>query len=222
MYQNYGKRVLDIMLAAFGALVSFPVMLACALLVKLSSSGPALFRQERVGRRNKTFTILKFRTMRANAELSGPQVTAGGDPRITAVGAFLRHYKLDELPQFLNVLRGDMSFVGPRPELACHVEHYSARQLEVLRVRPGITCQASLNFCDEAEQLRGTDDPISAYREVILPIKLELGLNYLDEITFWNDCRLIFKTIWTIGASRNARRPRSTGRDAGSASSESS
>lgn len=221
VYQKYGKRILDIVLAAFGALVSSPLMLACGLLVKQSSAGPILFRQERVGRWNKAFTILKFRTMCANSEASGPTITASGDPRITPVGAFLRRYKLDELPQLFNVLRGDMSFVGPRPELACHLEHFSPVQLKVLSVRPGITCQASIAFCDEEEQLRGADDPIVAYRQAILPVKLELGLSYLNEITLRNDCHLILKTIRTIGTTRNAKRLHSSWKGAGAVSHES-
>lgn len=194
------KRLFDLTLAALGLVVLAPLLLLIGLLIRLDSPGPALFRQERVGRGGRPFTILKFRTMRTDAERTGAQVTVGGDARITRLGRVLRAAKLDELPQLVNVLRGDMSFVGPRPEVPRYVALYTPEQREVLRVRPGITDLASIEFRDENELLRGHADPERAYVEQILPRKLELNRAYLERSSVAYDLVLILRTIWKVVA----------------------
>lgn len=189
------KRTFDLVLATIGLIVLSPVLIAIAVLVKVDSRGPALFRQERVGRHGRPFTMLKFRTMRAEPQAAGSLLTVADDTRVTRVGRFLRRTKLDELAQLLNVVRGEMSLVGPRPEMARYVELYPPTIREtVLSVRPGITDYAALAFRDEAALLGGTD-PETTYVSTILPRKLELYQRYVAEQSLATDVRLILLTI---------------------------
>ena len=169
------------------------------ILIKSSSQGAVLFKQTRVGLNEKRFQILKFRTMVIDAEKRGGQITVGGrDRRITAVGYYLRKYKLDELPQLFNVLLGDMSLVGPRPEVPHYVAIYNSEQKRVLSVRPGITDIASIEFRNENEILASYEDPEKAYIEIIMPKKLEYNLKYIDKMSFKTDITLIFATLYKI------------------------
>jgi len=191
-----GKRLFDILASAMGLLLLSPLLLGVAVWVRLDSPGPALFRQTRVGRHGAPFTIHKFRTMRVEA---GAAITVGADPRITRSGRLLRQAKLDELPQLWDVLRGAMSFVGPRPELPRYVELYPAEIRErVLSVRPGITDPASLAFSHEAELLAAAADPEREYREVILPAKLRLSAGYAASASLATDLRLILRTLGRV------------------------
>lgn len=177
-------------------------MLPCiALAIKLDSSGPVFFRQARVGLHGRTFKILKFRTMIVNADMLDP-ITVGADARITRVGSWLRRFKLDELPTLLNVVNGNMSIVGPRPELPKYVQQYTLQQKRVLSVRPGITDPGTLRFDDEAWILDDANDPERTYIEQILPEKLRLNLEYIDNRSFLYDLRIIFKTL-SLMARRN-------------------
>jgi lipopolysaccharide/colanic/teichoic acid biosynthesis glycosyltransferase len=187
------KRAFDLLVSAALLLLLAPLMVLIALWVKLDSSGPALFRQQRVGQHGKLFSIHKFRTMRAQA--GGLGLTVGADARITRAGQWLRRLKLDELPQLFDVLRGAMSLVGPRPELPRYVALYPADlRAQVLAVRPGITDPASLAFRDEAERLAQSADPEMAYVQEILPVKLRLSAEYAARASLWTDLRLIART----------------------------
>lgn len=200
------KRLLDLVLALPAALLLLPLTAALALAVKLDSPGPALFRQRRVGRGGRPFTIYKLRTMVARAPELGPGLTAGGDPRITRLGRFLRRTKLDELPQLWNVLRGDMSLVGPRPEVPEYVARYPAElRAKVLSVRPGITADAALEFLDEEGELRHAPDPEAWYLERILPRKLELYARYVDRWTLRGDLMTILRTAVAVVRPRSKR-----------------
>ncbi|HRY98820.1 MAG TPA: sugar transferase [Bacteroidales bacterium] len=192
------KRLTDILGSLFGLLLLSPLLLLLALAVVLDSKGGVLYRQERVGRRGKVFRLLKFRTMRPLAERGGLLSLGGGDPRITRVGAVLRKYKLDELPQLFNVLLGQMSLVGPRPEVPRYVAHYDERQRKVLSVRPGLTDYASLEYFDEGELLAASPDPEKTYLESILPRKLELALRYVAEQSLRTDLRILCRTLLRI------------------------
>lgn len=195
LYARYGKRLFDSVVACTGLCVLSPVLAVLALLVKLSSAGPVFFRQQRVGCGGKSFRILKFRSMYLNAEQQGLPITAGGDSRITPFGRVMRRFKLDELPQLWNVLKGDMSFVGPRPEVPEYVQHYSSLQRQVLLVRPGITDLASLAYRQEEQILADQADPDRYYREVVLPHKLNLNLEYIQRISFPFDLSLMLHTM---------------------------
>jgi lipopolysaccharide/colanic/teichoic acid biosynthesis glycosyltransferase len=173
-----------------------PVMLLLAFLVRLSSPGPVFFRQQRVGCAGRLFWIYKFRTMRVN--WGGPQVTGRADPRITPIGAWLRCWKLDELPQLLNVAKGEMALVGPRPEVPRYVEQYTAEQQQVLSVPPGITGLTQLHYRDEEELLRDAADPEALYLKEILPAKLAIDLEYLGRRGAWTDLRLILRTFTRV------------------------
>ena len=197
-YRNYGKRLLDVLWAAAGLVVLAPVLLVVAIAVKCSSKGPALFGQKRIGKDGTTFTIWKFRSMVAGADQIGPLITASGDSRITGIGRFLRRSKIDEFPQLWNVLIGDMSFVGPRPELPVYVRGYTPEQRGVLMVRPGITDLAAVAYRHEEEILAKATDRERFYREVILPHKLSLNLEYLSDISFRRDLVLILRTVGAI------------------------
>jgi lipopolysaccharide/colanic/teichoic acid biosynthesis glycosyltransferase len=193
------KRAFDILASAMGLLLLAPLLLGVALLIKLDSPGPVLFRQLRVGRAGHPFQIRKFRTMQVNAEAQGLQITVGEDARITRVGRWLRASKLDELPQLLDVLQGHMSLVGPRPEVPRYVALWpeATRQL-VLSVRPGITDLASVEYRHESRLLAQAADPEREYREVILPAKLALAERYVLERSFWGDLRLIARTVGVV------------------------
>lgn len=193
------KRALDVVASGFGLLLLSPLLAAIAVWIRIGSRGPVFFRQVRVGRGGVPFRIFKFRTMVVDAESKGLQITVGTrDPRVTRAGEVLRKLKLDELPQLLNVFLGDMSLVGPRPEVPRYVELYNDRQREVLRVRPGITDPASLAYRDENALLAGEPDPERAYIEKIMPRKLEMNLSYLREASIMKDLALIAKTIFVI------------------------
>ena len=189
------KRLMDIVSSGLGIILLFPVLLFIAIWIKFSSEGPILFKQIRVGRNGKEFSILKFRTMIINAEKIGTQITIGEDKRITSSGKFLRKYKLDELPQLFNVFKGDMSLVGPRPEVPKYVELYNEEQRRVLEVRPGITDIASLRYKDENDILGKVDNPEEYYINVIMKDKLKLNLEYIEKCNIFFDVYLIIKTI---------------------------
>lgn len=192
------KRAFDLVLSVLGLIVLAPLLLVVALLIKFTSPGPALFRQERIGRNFRPFRINKFRTMVVDAPRVGPQLTAGRDPRITRVGALLRKTKIDELPQLLNVAAGEMSFVGPRPEVPRYVEMFRDDYEEVLKVRPGITDLASLKYRDESSLLGAAADPEQLYVTEILPDKIELAKEYIRRQSLWFDLQLILRTLLVI------------------------
>ena len=192
------KRLLDVTGAGLGLLALSPVFVAIALLIRLDSPGPVFFRQERVGRHGRPFLIYKFRSMRADAPRLGGQLTVGRDPRITQVGAVLRQTKLDELPQLINVLRGEMSLVGPRPEVPKYVALYTPEERQVLSVRPGITDFASIEYRSESELLAKAPDPEKVYVQEIMPHKLRLNLEYLRQQSLALDLAIIFKTIGRV------------------------
>jgi lipopolysaccharide/colanic/teichoic acid biosynthesis glycosyltransferase len=189
------KRAFDLGVASTSLLVLLPLFCVFGVLIKLDSNGPVFFRQERVGTRFRLFQIYKFRTMARDAPWTGSAITCGDDPRVTRVGRFLRRNKLDELPQLLNVLKGDMSIVGPRPELPEYVERFKDDYREILMVRPGMTDPASLKFRDEAALLGNSSDPIGLYVESILPEKLNLGKEYVRRSSLLSDVRLVIKTV---------------------------
>lgn len=192
------KRLFDFVLATIGIFVLAPVLAFIAVAIKLTSKGPVFYRGERVGRGGRLFRIFKYRTMVVDAEKLGGSSTPEDDPRITRVGGFLRRYKLDELPQLFNVWSGEMSFVGPRPQVAWAVEKYSPEERLLLTVRPGITDPASLRFPNEGEILKGAADPDKAYWELIHPEKMRLSLDYVRNSSLALDVRLILQTIRAI------------------------
>jgi lipopolysaccharide/colanic/teichoic acid biosynthesis glycosyltransferase len=192
------KRLFDIVASGLGLVVLSPLFLLLAIWIKLDSKGPVFYRQVRVGLHNQDFRIFKFRSMRVGAD-KGSLVTIGGhDPRITRSGYFIRKFKLDELPQLINVFVGDMSLVGPRPEVRHYVDYWTPEQMRVLDVRPGITDPASIKFRNENELMEKAEDPEKYYIEVIMQEKIKLYLEYVDNHSFWGDIGLIFKTFWTI------------------------
>ena len=196
------KRGFDILASVVGLLVVSPVLLVSGLLIRLEDGGPIFYRGMRVGWYGKLFRIFKFRTMVINAEELGGPSTADDDPRITRTGKFLRKYKLDEIPQLLNVLRGEMSFVGPRPEVPMEVETYTEEEKGVLLVRPGITDWASIKFYNEGEILRGSKDPHQTYREKIRPEKLKLELNYVKNHSLRVDFKILTQTFLILFITR--------------------
>ena len=192
------KRAFDLMAAAAGLVLLAPLLAVVAAAVRRSSPGPVLFRQERVGRGGRTFMLLKFRTMRVAAEAEQGRFEAGGSPRVTPLGRLLRRTKLDELPQLWNVLKGDVSLVGPRPEVRQWVAVYPERWARVLTVRPGITDPASILYRDEEELLARWPNPEGAYRDTVLPHKLALYEEYVRTRCFRNDLRILFRTLWVV------------------------
>ena len=192
------KRLFDVVASGVGLLLLSPLFLLVAIWIKLDSPGPVFYRQVRVGRYNRDFRIFKFRSMRVGAD-KGSLVTIGGrDPRVTRSGYFIRKFKVDELPQLINVFIGDMSLVGPRPEVRHYVDYWTKEQLRVLDVRPGITDPASIKFRNENELLEKAEDPEKYYIEVIMQEKLRLYLKYVEKHNFWYDIKLIFQTFWVI------------------------
>jgi lipopolysaccharide/colanic/teichoic acid biosynthesis glycosyltransferase len=187
------KRMLDIFAAGAGLLALAPLFAMVAALIKLDSPGPVLFKQQRIGRRFQPFWIYKFRTMRSDAHQGSP-ITVGADRRITRVGHFLRRSKIDELPQLFNVLKGDMSLVGPRPEVPYYVELFRSDYEDILKVRPGLTDLASLKYSDEAVLLGKSENPEDEYIRRLLPDKIELAKEYLRRSSFFFDIRLIVAT----------------------------
>ena len=191
------KRLFDFTASLAGLILLSPLLVATMLAIRLESPGPVFFLQERVGLEGRRFNIIKFRTMRQSAPAEGPQITIGQDPRITSIGYTLRKFKLDELPQLINVLRGEMSLVGPRPEVPTYMAHYTpAQRAIILSVRPGITDFAAIEFSDEADILAGAADPEVAYVQEIMPRKFALYQRYVRERSFWLDLKLI---AWTMG-----------------------
>lgn len=196
--QLIAKRAMDIVLSACALAALWPLLLLIALAIWIDDPGPVFYRQVRVGRNGKTFRIFKFRSMVMDADKKGLAITVGRDSRITRVGAVLRKTKLDELAQLLNVLLGQMSFVGPRPEVPKYVELYTPYQRQVLLVRPGITDYASIAYRNENDLLAGAPNPETMYIEQIMPDKIELNMKYLREISPLADIRLILKTIVAV------------------------
>lgn len=193
------KRLFDVVTSGVGLVLLFPALCVIALLVKLDSRGSVFFRQERVGRHGRTFRIFKFRTMRPATSGIGGQLTVRDDPRVTRVGRALRHYKLDELPQLLNVFIGDMSVVGPRPEVPRYVAAWTDDiKSIVLSVRPGLTDLASIEFRDESALLAADENPERKYLEEIAPAKNELAVRYVESQSFWLDIKILFRTVAAI------------------------
>ena len=196
------KRLFDIVDSGLGLIVLSPLFLILAIWIKLDSKGPVFYRQVRVGYKNKDFRIFKFRSMRVGAD-KGSLVTIGGrDPRVTKSGYWIRKFKLDELPQLINVFIGDMSLVGPRPEVRHYVDYWTPEQMHVLDVRPGITDPASIKFRNENELMEKAEDPEKYYIEVIMQEKIKLYLEYVEKHNFFYDLGLIFKTFWVIVKER--------------------
>ena len=205
-YRRVGKRLFDLGAAAVGLVLLVPLFALVATFIKMSSPGLVFYTQNRVGRGGRRFRILKFRTMVPGSQHVGPGITCSGDPRVTRVGRFLRRLKIDELPQLWNVLKGEMSLVGPRPDLAQYVAGYTPEQRQVLTVRPGMTDLASICYRDEEKLLRQSGDPEQFYREVILPYKLALNLEYMGKMSFFYDLYLIWRTLRSLCISTPAER----------------
>lgn len=192
------KRLFDIIASGLGLIVLSPLFVILAIWIKTDSKGPVFYRQTRVGRGNKDFQLYKFRSMRPDSDKLGLITVGGRDPRVTRSGYYIRKYKLDEFPQLINVFIGDMSLVGPRPEVRKYVDMYTPEQMRVLSVRPGITSLASIRYRNENDILAAADDPDRCYIEQVMPDKLAIDLEYVDRATLWNDIKLIFSTFREI------------------------
>jgi lipopolysaccharide/colanic/teichoic acid biosynthesis glycosyltransferase len=201
---SMGKRLFDIAAAAAGLLLLSPLFAFIALHIRREDGGPVFYRGDRVGRHGRLFQIYKFRTMFVNAEKAGVSSTSEDDPRITRIGKSLRKYKLDELPQLINVLSGEMSLVGPRPQVKWAVDRYSDDEREILTVRPGITDYASLHFSNEGEILKGSKNPDQDYLEKIHPLKTRLALKYVRNHSMLMDIKIILKTITVVAKKQEA------------------
>ncbi len=191
------KRFFDILSATLVLILLSPFFIVTALLIVIDSKGGVFYKQERIGKKRSPFYLYKFRSMRPEADL-GSKITVGKDPRITKIGAFIRKYKIDELPQLINIINGDMSVVGPRPEVKQYVDLYTDEQLKVLSVKPGLTDFASIKFFNEQEVLGQSENPQQLYIEEIMPAKLELNLLYLKKMSFSTDLKIILKTLKKI------------------------
>ena len=192
------NRAFDILFSLFAILISSPIIILAALIIKFENfNAPIIFQQQRGGLNQSYFSIFKFRTMTSNADKKG-EITIGNDSRITKPGKWIRKFKIDELPQFFNVLKGDMSVVGPRPEVAKYIELYNSEQLKVLSVKPGITDYASIVYFEENQLLGQSENPEKTYTEVIMPNKLKLNLKYIKEKSLYVDLKIIFLTIFRI------------------------
>lgn len=189
------KRIFDLIFSVLGLIICFPIFIIVAVLIKLDSKGPVFFRQERIGKNFKSFRIYKFRTMKNDAGEERPMITVGGDSRITGMGKFLRKHKIDELPQLFNIVKGDMSFVGPRPEINEYVQLFKSDYQKLLRIRPGITDPASIRYSDEESHLSLSENWEEEYKKKILPEKINLSLNYVENHNVITDFKLILKTI---------------------------
>ncbi|MCF7560760.1 sugar transferase [Sabulilitoribacter multivorans] len=189
------KRSFDVVFSLIGLIVLAPILIIISILIKLDSKGPILFIQGRVGKNNKDFNIYKFRTMRIQSETKGLLTLGNNDSRITKIGYFLRRYKIDEFPQLINILKGDMSFVGPRPELRYYVNFYNEDDMKIFVVRPGITGLASLKYRNEVELLKAAKDPEDFFIHTIIPDKLKYNKEYIKRRNFFFDLKLIFITI---------------------------
>lgn len=192
------KRLFDLIVSSVGLLILAPFFLLIGLIIRLTSAGPVFYLQQRVGKDGVLFTLFKFRTMRINADKAAAITIGERDSRITSVGYWLRKFKIDELPQLINVWKGEMSLVGPRPEVKKFVDLYSDQQREVLTAKPGITDFASIEFRNENKLLEGKEDPIDFYIREIMPVKLALNLKYIRSQSFWLDIRIIFQTVFSI------------------------
>ena len=192
------KRLFDVIASGLGLIVLSPLFAILAVWIKMDSKGPVFYRQVRVGKDNKDFRLFKFRSMRPDADKLGLITVGGHDPRVTSSGYYIRKYKLDEFPQLINVFRGDMSLVGPRPEVRKYVDMYTSEQMKVLSVRPGITSLASIRYRNENEILAQADDPDKCYVEQVMPDKLAIDLEYVEKANLWNDIKLIFSTFKEI------------------------
>ncbi len=196
------KRVFDITASLLGLIVLSPYFLIVSILVKLGSPGPIFYGGKRVGKGGKVFTMYKFRTMVTDAEKRGPSVTYDGDPRITRVGHLLRQARLDEFPQLWNVLKGDMSMVGPRPESLYYYERYTAEQKKIFQVKPGMTGVTQIRFRHEEDMLTNPETLDRDYLEKVLPPKVVLDMEYIENQSFWLDLKLIFETLWALFKDR--------------------
>lgn len=196
--QQAAKRAFDIVASALGLLVLVPLFLVVAVRIKMDSKGPVFFRQTRMGKKAEPFRIFKFRTMVQDAESRGRQITVGDDARITNSGAFLRKWKIDELPQLINVLIGDMSLVGPRPEVPKYLPYYTDEDLSALWIRPGITAPSSVHFRDENDLLAEAEDPEAFYINEILPKKNALNRAYVRDFSLWGDIKIILGTFHAL------------------------
>lgn len=192
------KRTFDIVASGLGLIILSPVFIILAVWIKADSRGPVFYRQVRVGRKNRDFRLFKFRSMRPDSDKLGLITVGGHDPRVTRSGYYIRKYKLDELPQLINVFIGDMSLVGPRPEVRKYVDMYTPEQMRVLSVRPGITSLASIRYRNENDILAAAADPDRAYLERVMPDKIAIDLEYVERATLWNDIKLIFSTFREI------------------------
>lgn len=192
------KRLFDIIASSIGLVILSPVFLLLALWIKCDSKGSVFYRQVRVGRGNKDFHLFKFRSMRTGSDRLGLITVGGRDPRVTRSGYYIRKYKLDELPQLINVFIGDMSLVGPRPEVRRYVDLYNPEQMRVLEARPGITSLASIRYRNENDLLASSDNPNRTYIEQIMPDKVAIDLGYVENATFANDIKIIFRTFAEI------------------------
>ncbi|GGZ70229.1 sugar transferase [Algibacter mikhailovii] len=192
------KRVFDFVFSILGLALLSPILLIISILIKLDSKGPVFFKQERVGKNNINFVIYKFRTMRIQSDKKGLLTIGNHDSRITKIGYFLRRYKIDEFPQLINVVKGDMSFVGPRPELRHYVNFYSKSDMEIFTVRPGITGLASLKYRNEVELLKAAKDPEKLFIETIIPDKLKFNKEYIKKQSFLFDLKLIIQTVFKV------------------------
>ncbi|MBR5132354.1 MAG: sugar transferase [Alistipes sp.] len=192
------KRLFDIVASCCGLIVLSPLFIILSLWIKLDSKGPVFYKQSRVGQYNKDFLLYKFRSMRVGSDKKGLITVGNRDPRITKSGYFIRKYKLDEFPQLINVLIGDMSLVGPRPEVRKYVDLYTKEQMHVLDVKPGITDLASIRYRNENEILEKAENPDEYYINVVMQDKLKINLEYVSNHSFWYDIALIFKTFWAI------------------------
>jgi len=192
------KRSFDIIMALVGLILLLPLFLLIALAIVADSRGGVFYKQERIGKNRKPFNLLKFRSMSVGADKKGLLTVGSNDSRVTKAGLFIRKYKLDELPQLINILTGDMSFVGPRPEVQKYVDQYSAEQLKVLQVRPGLTDYASLEYFNENELLSKSPNPEATYIHEVMPAKLNLNFKYIENQGFFTDLKLIFRTIGRV------------------------
>jgi len=195
---DYSKRLFDLCVALTGLILTSPLFVLIAIAIRLDSKGPVIYRGRRIGLNGAPFELCKFRTMIVGADRIGPSSTTVDDHRLTRTGTLLRSTKLDELPQLLNVIRGEMSLVGPRPQVEWAVARYDSEARRLLSVRPGITDYASIRFKNEGEILAGSDDPDAAYLELIEPEKIRLGLAYVDNQSLMLDIRIIFDTLRAI------------------------
>ena len=195
------KRIFDIFFSFFGLFILLPFFILIGLIIVIDSKGGIFYQQIRVGKNNKEFGLYKFRTMKPDSDKKGLLTVGGRDPRITSIGYYLRKYKLDELPQLINVFIGDMSLVGPRPEVRKYVDMYSKEQQRVLLVKPGITDYASIEYFNENELLGKSDNPEQTYINEVMPAKLKINLKYIEEYSVLTDFKIIFKTIGKIFGS---------------------